>query len=227
MYWWNSFKRKNCTHISTKNEPPKLHTLLRHKANFLLCNGLLYKRSEEGLQFVLPRNFQLQANHACHDDIGHLGCEQSLSLLKDHFYWPNMNEEVTKYMQNCRRCLWFKAKPQRASLNPINVTHPLEVIHVHYLTIESGKGDKDINFLVVTDHCTCYSQACITPSCTAGVVAKTLLEKNFFHCRLPEKNLTDQGQNFESNLIKELCHLAKVKTLCTTPYRPKTNGQCE
>ena len=41
------------------------------------------------------------------------------------------------------------------------------------------------------------------------------------------KIISDQGRNFESDLIKEFCNLAKVKKLRTTPYHPMTNGQCE
>ena len=44
---------------------------------------------------------------------------------------------------------------------------------------------------------------------------------------IPEKILSDQGRNFESSLITELCKLTGVKKLRTTPYRPQTNGQCE
>ena len=43
----------------------------------------------------------------------------------------------------------------------------------------------------------------------------------------PEKILTDQGKNFESSLVKELCELAGVQKLRTTPYHLETNGQCE
>ena len=43
----------------------------------------------------------------------------------------------------------------------------------------------------------------------------------------PEKILTDQGKSFENNLIQELCELAQVKKLHTSPYHPETNGQCE
>ena len=47
------------------------------------------------------------------------------------------------------------------------------------------------------------------------------------HYGWPEKILTDQGKSFENNLICELCELAQVKKLCTSPYHPETNGQCE
>ena len=49
----------------------------------------------------------------------------------------------------------------------------------------------------------------------------------FMHYTLPEKILSDQGHNFESSLIAELCEISKVKKLCTTPYRPQCNRQCE
>ena len=44
---------------------------------------------------------------------------------------------------------------------------------------------------------------------------------------VPERILSDQGRNFESSLINELCKLTGVKKFRTTPYRPQTNGQCE
>ena len=37
----------------------------------------------------------------------------------------------------------------------------------------------------------------------------------------------DQGCNFELQLIKELCRLAHICKVQTTPYHPETNGQCE
>ena len=42
-----------------------------------------------------------------------------------------------------------------------------------------------------------------------------------------KKILTDQGQNFESDLLKALCEIAQVKKIRTPGYHPQTNGQCE
>ena len=59
------------------------------------------------------------------------------------------------------------------------------------------------------------------------MVAQTLLENFLVHYGWPEKILTDQGKSFENSLIRELCELAQVKRLHTSPYQPETNGQCE
>ena len=205
----------------------------RKRGRYILRNGLLYKKCvsnnrETGyLQFVLPKLFRKQALEACHDEIGHLGVERTTSLLKDRFYWPNMENDIEEYVKTCPRCLKFKAIPERAELNIIDVTRPLELVHIDFLTIEAPKKDKDVNILVVTDHFTRYAQAYVTRSQTAPIVASTLWEKFFVHYGFPEKILSDQGRNFESNLIAELCKLVQIKKLRTTPYRPEGNGSCE
>ena len=52
--------------------------------------------------------------------------------------------------------------------------------------------------------------------------------ENFIrHYGFPEKFLSDQGRNFEGELISELCKLAQVEKVHTTPYHPMINGQCE
>ena len=47
------------------------------------------------------------------------------------------------------------------------------------------------------------------------------------HYGWPTKILTDQGKSFENQLIQELCSLAQVQKLRTTPDRPQSNGACE
>lgn len=54
-----------------------------------------------------------------------------------------------------------------------------------------------------------------------------LWDKYTVHYGLPEKILTDQGQDFPGRLIQELCKISGIKKLRTSPYHPKTNGQCK
>ena len=215
----------------TPQDPEELRTLLRHRQQFVIRNGLLFRKikrvqkEDPTLQFVLPEKFREQAIKACHDDIGHLGFERSLDLMQDRFYWPNMRTQLESYIKNCDRCLKFKAKAQKEELNPIYTTHPMELVHMDYLTVE--KGDKDVDVLVVTDHFTRFAQAFVTNNQKAPIVARTLWDKYFVYYGFPDKILSDQGRNFESQLIAELCKLGRVKKLRTTPYHPQSNGSCE
>ena len=81
--------------------------------------------------------------------------------------------------------------------------------------------------MIVTDHFTRYAQTYVTLNQKATTVAKTLWDRFFVHYRFPEKILSDQGQNFKSKLLEELCLLTQVKKMRTTPYRPEENGSCE
>ena len=210
--------------------------LFQNRSHLLFHCGLLYRKIFDGqqqenkFQFVLPKSYWKQSLEACHDNMGHLGIERTTPLLRDRFYWPSMIEDIEHHIKSCPRCLRFKTQPEKAELNPIIATRPLELVHIDYLTIEAPEGsksDKDINVLVITDHFTRYAQAHITSSQKAHVVAKTLWEHFFVHYGFPEKILSDQGRNFESVLISELCELTQIKKLRTTPYRPEGNGSCE
>ena len=85
----------------------------------------------------------------------------------------------------------------------------------------------DENVLVVTDHFTRYAQVYVSRTQTTEMTAKTLWDKFIVHYGLPEKILMDQGQNFESQLVADLCELMGTQKIWTSPYHPQTNGQCE
>ena len=210
--------------------------LFRSQSRLLFWCGLLYRKVFDGqlqenkFQFVLPKPYWRQALEACHDNMGHLGIERTTSLLRDRFYWPSMIEDIEHHIKSCPHCLRFKTQPEKAELNPIIATRPLELVHINYLTVEApekSKSDKDVIVLVITDHFTRYAHAHVTSSQKALVVAKTLWEHFFVHYGFPEKIFSGQGRNFESLLISELCELTQIKKLRTTPYRPEENGSCE
>ena len=95
-----------------------------------------------------------------------------------------------------------------------------------YLKIEPSKGNVE-NVLIITDHFTRYTQAFLSKSQTASATAKLLWNNFILHYGFPSKIITDQGRNFESELIENLFQVAGVKKLNTSPYHPQTNGQCE
>ena len=210
--------------------------MLHCRSQLLFRSGLHYRKIYDGqlrenkFQFVLPKTYWKQALEACHDNMGHLGIECTTSLLRDRFYWPSMTEDIEHHVKTCLRCLRFKTQPEKAELNPIIATRLLELIHIDYLTIEppaNSKSEKDVNVLIITDHVIWYAQAHITSSQKASVVAITLWEHFFVHYGFPKKILSNQGRNFKSLLISELCEFAQIKELQTTPYRPEGNGSCE
>ena len=59
------------------------------------------------------------------------------------------------------------------------------------------------------------------------MTAKTLWDKFIVHYGLPKKILIDEGQNFVSQLVADVCELMGIWKTLTSPYHLQTSGQCE
>ena len=86
-------------------------------------------------------------------------------------------------------------------------------------------GDKV--FLVITYAYTKYTKAIPTCNQLAITVAKILMNEWIFNFGTPESIHTDQGRNFQSEIVEELCKLFGIVQSRTSPYLPQGNGQCE
>ena len=195
-----------------KTDSPKLSQYKREWNNLVIHKGILYRQArpresdETLLQLVLPTAYREVALKGCHDEVGHLGLECMLDLMHDRFFWPRMAVQAKEHIGKCHPCLAFKARQPKAPLKNIMATHPLELVHLDFLCLEPGKGLEE-NVLVITDHFTRYAQVYVTRTQMAQTMAKTLWDKFIVHYGPPKKILTDQGCNFESQLVADLCEL--------------------
>lgn len=134
-----------------------------------------------------------------------------------------MKESIEKKCQTCERCFRRKAQPQKAA--PIvnaRTTYPLELVRMDYLSLEPDSHDTR-NILVITDHFTKFAVAMPTQDQKARTVAKVLWENFLVHYGFPSRLHSDQGKDFESHTIKELCSLIGAKRVRTTPCHPQRN----
>ena len=162
-----------------------------------------------------------------HDDLGHQGRDRTLSLVRSRFYWPGLENDVEEKIKNCGRCIRGKT-PVKPSAELVNISssQPMELLCIDFLSLERSKGGHE-HILVVTDHFTLYAQAFPPRNQLAKTTAKILLENFVVHYGFPARIHSDQGRNFESSLIKELCGLAgvhKSQNHSISPYG-KWNGQ--
>ena len=218
----------------SSKDDPELKTYLHQKSRLKLRNGVLYRYIDtsqrpdrNNMQLCLPKPYRKQALEGCHDDVGHFGLDRTLDLLRDRFYWPHLMDDAKDYVSSCRRCQMAKGKQQLAPLQPYHADAPMELVHMDYLTIEHGKTGKDVNILIITDHYSRFAQAIKTTNQTAFTTAQAAYNHFFSKYGFPEKIVTDQGTNFESDLFQKLCKVADITKLRTTSYHPQGNGNSE
>ena len=142
-----------------------------------------------------------------------------------------MVEDCKALVMGCPRHRTFEGAIPKAPLCPIRVHAPLELVHVDFTSMEStmelNKLPSIRNILVITDHFTRYALAVVTKDQAAKTVAKVLYERFIMAFRVPAKLLSDQGANFTSVLVEELCTVFGTQKCRTTAYHLQCNGQVE
>jgi len=83
----------------------------------------------------------------------------------------------------------------------------------------SVKGNNWI--LVLTDHFTWWADVLAIPDASAPTVARALDQQVFCYFGLPEQIHSDQGAQFQSQLMSDLCKTWEVNQSRTTPYHPQ------
>lgn len=211
---------------------PNLICMKREKDKLSIRDGLLHRvikrlSGEEVMQLVLPKKYHNVVLRSVHNESGHLGTERILELLRKRFYWPRMSQDVEQHVKSCGECVTRKSPAQRAApLHKISSGGPMDLVCIDFLSMETDSRGMS-NVLVVTDHFTRYAQAFPTKNQTSQTVAKTLVDKFFVHYGLPARIHSDQGRDFESQLIKDLLNIMGVRKSRTTPYHPQGDPQPE
>lgn len=105
-------------------------------------------------------------------------------------------------------------------------SRPNKILALEFMVLEPSRSGVE-NVLVITDVFSKYTLAVPTRDQRAETVAQTLVTEWFYKFGVPGRLHSDQGRNFESLLIRQLCALYDVRKSRTTPYHSTRNGQCE
>lgn len=178
------------------------------------------------MQVILPQELKRHVLSGCHESHGHQGLERTESMIRQRCYWPHMHEDIAKHLDPCNHCVLAKKQKIRAPLGSITATRPLEVIAID-LTVMEPSSDGRENVLVITDVFPKWSAAFPTRDQKALTVARILVKEWFHHFGVPQRIHSDQGRDFEAQLVKDLCHLYGVAHSHMTSFHPSGNGQAE
>ena len=215
-------------------ELPQVLELSRQWKRIRERHGVLYREihlppSREVVhQLLLPKALQTEVLTSLHDNHGHQGAERTTALVRERCYWPNMRTDIDRWCKECERCVVAKAvQPAvRTTMGHLMAYKPWEVLAIDFATLERASDGRE-NILVVTDVFSKFSQAFPTADQRAQTVVKILTESWFHRFGVPKRIHSDQGRNFEGELLKRLCQLYGITKSRTTPYHPEGNGQCE
>ena len=140
-----------------------------------------------------------------------------------------MKRDIQIYCVQCSRCAARKA-PQstaKAKLMSKGAGFPCEKIAMDIIgpLTKTKRGNRYL--LLLVDYSTRWPEAyAIVHQDGHSLASKLVTEYFSLYGTLYYKH-SYQGANFESNLMKEICNLYKIKKTRTTPYHPQSDGLVE
>ena len=182
-------------------------------------SGPVYRREGGYTQVVVPADLELRARQLAlyHDSPvkGHLGGSKTLAVIRRHWWWRNLEEDVTKYVKACDECARNKATNQvkQAYYTPLSVPdRPGMSLSMDYITGLPLTRHRHDAILTVVDR---FSKYIWEVPCETGVTAKRtvlLLFKNVFKdSDFPADIVSDRAGKFLSDLWGELVERGGIK----------------
>ena len=113
-------------------------------------------------QYVAPQSLRSDVLRGCHEDAGHQGQLRTMHLVKQRFYWANMERDVAHPCEVLHQVCVMSKTPEpdgRAPLENVKTTAPLELVCIDFWTAEEEAKGRAMNVFVVTDHYTKLSHA--------------------------------------------------------------------
>ena len=194
------------------------------KDNLIYWKTLLYILPNPQLQEQI-----IQQNHD-HPLARHPEIRCTLDLIKTHYYWPTIKQDIVRYIKGCDKCQRVKMDTLGKKI-PLNLntvpSAPWEITSVDLIgPLPKSKGKNAI--MVIVNH---FSKIIwlflVSTKITFQGVAKIFRNEIFKLHGIPKKVISDRGPQFISSFIKELYSQLQIEGNPSTTYHPETDSQTE
>ncbi|CAF1263743.1 unnamed protein product, partial [Didymodactylos carnosus] len=163
-----------------------------------------------------------------HEAYGHIATEGTYQLLRTRAWWPNMKQDVKKWVSMCQKCqLPTPTSGNHEELHPLTPVPAFHRWSLDFVGPLPKTGSQNCWLLTAIDHATKWPVVKAVPNATTQTVAKFLHDEIMMNYGCPSELLTDRGPSTMSRELRTYLQTMGTKHLLTSAYHPQTNGTVE
>ena len=221
-----------------KGESEAVQSLLTYWSSFEFHEGILcrvvikgpFTIHEPRIQRLVPLKWRLDLWKEIHKSaVRHLAYEKVYDMLFRDYFWYNMSHDVMDWGRACLTCQ--KTKP--------GIGRGIEQLKQEYVCRRGERVAMDLvgplpctedgfrYILVMQDYYTKWVQLTAIKNKKAVTVAFAFLQCFVANWGCPETLHSDQGNEFDAAVFREMCEVWGIRKTRTTPFNPSSNGMVE
>ena len=183
-------------------------------------------------QIVVPKSYRHEILSIAHESpmSGHLGINKTYHKIINHFYWPGLKSDVSKYCKTCHTCQMVGKPNQtipKAQLQPIPAfAEPFSRILIDCVGPLPRTRSGNEYLLTIMCTSTRFPKAIPLRNIKTKSIVKALI-KFFTFVDLPKSVQSDQGSNFMSGIFQQVMYELGIKQYRSSAYHPESQGALE
>jgi len=155
------------------------------------------------------------------------GISKTKERLKESYFWPNMDTDISEHIKACQRCQKRKDdRPQPTLLSPLpQCTAPNQRVHVDLFGPLKTFGRSKKMVLCMTDAFTKYVELTALEDKEAETTGGAIFNKWICRYGTPLEIISDNGKEFRNKLAAELYKRLNIEHTTTAAYHPQFNAK--
>ncbi|HMK58804.1 MAG TPA: RNase H-like domain-containing protein [Nitrososphaeraceae archaeon] len=207
--------------------------------DFKVKKGILYRvfqnrnfnQGDPCTQMLVPKSCRIKLMELAHSSpfAGHLGRKATEDRIVLKFYWPGCFGDILRFCKSCDICqrttpAGHVKKLPLGKMPTIDIPFRRVCIDLIGPLVKSDRGHQYV--LTLIDEATRFPECVALKKIDTSTVADALLSI-FSRVGIPTEIRSDQGKQFTSEQMQEVCRLFSIKQLFNTPYHPQNSGVVE
>ena len=197
---------------------------IQSATKFFVNKNQLWRKDHHGKhKLVIPNVRRLDLICQAHDDLGHKGIFTIRNRLLEHFWWPNLDQDVKWYIQTCHEC---QLRLLHKLIIPLTIPIPgglFRKVYINTMLMPKAKGYR----YIIHARCslTSYPECKMVKHENFKTIAAFLYE---LVCRWGAIKIliTDNAPQYlqAAELLAEKFHIKHIKI---SPYNSRAQGPIE